>query len=325
MKELNINEKIDNNETFEIDPNKRIDTTKFNYSRSFEDLDPNKRVSEINSQTEVSFILEKQQKIKELNSKLKAHLEENKVLEQENVNGAFLYEPHCPEAYYAPNNLRIEICDLETYSTDKNFKGGINTLTGNTLYGWTDKPENKNRANPTITNVYDLNYCLREVIENKKKLTTKDVVKLRSETKPGGKNYYYKFERQDKTSYSNFRYSIPTDTVKLHEKYIKDMYNKDPYYTYHYREALKIKDPHILIIGGQLGVELLTKNIFPELEGKLTYCGEPVIYKGRMIVSIPHPSRITNEDISETVNKILGKVDFVLKEEIPEKKRFFAF
>ena len=39
-----------------------------------------------------------------------------------------------------------------------------------------------------------------------------------------------------------------------------------------------------------------------------------------MIVSIPHPSRITNEDISETVNKILGKVDFVLKEEIPEKK-----
>ena len=310
MKELNINNKIDNTETFEINPNERIDTTKFSYSKSFEDLDPNKRISEHNSKIELAFILEKQQEILELNSKLKAHLEEKKVLEQENINGAFLYGPHNPEAYWDPNNLRIGFCNLETYSIDKKNKNCITTLDTDTLDGWTDKAENKNRANTTITNTYLLNFCIRYALESKKELTVNDISRIKKEISVGGENYDYNYAQMDKSEYFNFRYTVPTDSPRIdkHKDYIEGQYKSDSYYGKHYKEFCKITDPKIIIIGGSFGVERLI-DIYPELKGDLKYCGQPVMNNGRMIVSIKHPGWISDAEIADTVNKITKNID----------------
>lgn len=308
MNELDRNKKIEINEAFEINPNKRIDTTKYRNSNGIEALDPNKRVSELNSQKEVSFVVEKQLEIKNLNSKLKAHLEENKILEQDNINGAFLYGPHNSKEYWNPNNLRIGFCNLETYSLDKNNKDDIIPLDANTLDGWTDKAENKNRANPTITNTYLLNYCIRYALENKKELTVKDISKIKKEISVGGENYDYNYAQMDKSEYFNFRYSVPTDSPRLHEKYILEKYQNDPFYEKHYKDFLLITDPKILIVGGEFGVDRLTA-MFPELKGELQHCGKPVINNGRMIVSIKHPGWISDEEIANTVNKITKNID----------------
>ena len=44
--------------------------------------------------------------------------------------------------------------------------------------------------------------------------------------------------------------------------------------------------------------------IYPDLKGKLSYCGQPVMYDGILFVSIPHPSRISYSEMANCVNKI---------------------
>lgn len=266
------------------------------------DFNPDKKIVK-----EQNPYLEKQSELSELNKNLVSHLEQAKIKD------AIIYEPHNPEEYWNPNNTRIAFCNEEPYSTDGNYEKGIRTINTDMLDGWTDKPENKKKANPTISNTYLLNYCIRFAVENKTKLTSSDITKFKYETEKDGRpNYDYKYEQMDKSLYFNYRYSIPTDTSREHTGYIQEQYKNDPFYAQHYKEFLETTSPEILVIGSKFGTELYTQ-IFPEMQGKLTYCGEPVIHNGRLVISIPHPSRITNEGIAGVVNKIVQNCDSIDK------------
>ncbi len=231
-----------------------------------------------------------QERILELNKKLVGHLQAN------GIQNAVVYAPHNPAEYWKPGNIRIAFCNEELYSTDGNFEQGIKTIDGDTLDAWSD-------GNRTIKTEFDINYCIRYALKTGKTLSEQDIVQLKNRTKPNGEEYYNKYEEMDKSLYFNFRYSIPTDTSSAHTGEILKAYENDPFYAQHYKEFLQAADPKVLVLGSEFGAKLFTQ-IFPEVQGKLVYCGEPVIIDGCVVISIPHPSRISNAQIADVVNKI---------------------
>lgn len=239
--------------------------------------------------------LEKQTELSELNKALVSHLE------QSGIKDAIIYEPHNPEEYWKPNNIRIGYCNEEPYSTDGNYEKGIKINDSNRLDSSSD-------GNKTIKTEFDLNYLIRHALQTGKEISIEDLAQLKQEIKPNGSEYYNKYEEMDKSLYFNYRYSIPTDTSREHTGYIQEQYKNDPFYAQYYKEFTEKADLNILVIGSKFGTELYTQ-IYPELQGKLTYCGEPVYHNGRLVISIPHPSRISNEGIMDVVNKIVKNYD----------------
>lgn len=231
-------------------------------------------------------------KLTELNNKLTIQLNEK------NIKNAFIYAPHCPEAYWNPENLRIAFCNEEPYSTDGNFEQGINVITSKMLENWTD-------GNRTIKRIFDLNYFIRHTLQTGKEISNNDLNQLKNNISKNGKDYYTKYEEMDKSLYFNFRYSIPTDSSSEHKKYIQECYNNDSFYSEYYKSFLDATNPQILILGSDLSTNLFIQ-IYPELQGKLTYYGEPVSHNGRMIVSMPHPGwrYYSDNDTLTVVNKI---------------------
>ena len=234
-----------------------------------------------------------QEEIKLLNEKLISHLIQAKKTD------ALIYSPHCPEAYWNPDNLRIAFCNEEPYSTDGNFEHGINVITSKMLEDWTD-------GNRTIKRIFDLNFFIRQALQTEKELIEEGLNQLKKDVNPNGKDYYNKYDEMDKSLYFNFRYSIPTDSSSEHKKYIQDCYNNDSFYSEYYRDFLDAANPHVLILGSEVSTNLFTQ-LYPELNGKLIYCGEPVLHNGRMIVSMPHPGwrYYSDKDTLELVNKIV--------------------
>ena len=241
--------------------------------------------------------LEKQSELSEINKELVSHLE------QAGIKDAIIYEPHNPEEYWNPNNTRIAFCNEEPYSTDGNYEKGIRNIDSDTLDAWSD-------GNKTIKTEFDLNYLIRHALQTGKEISTDDLAQLKKEIKPNGAEYFNKYDEMDKSLYFNYRYSIPTDTSHEHTGYIQEQYKNDPFYAQHYKDFLEITNPEILVIGSKFGTELYTQ-IYPELQGKLIYCGEPVYHNGRLVISIPHPSRISNEGITDVVNKIIQNYDSI--------------
>ena len=229
----------------------------------------------------------------ELNNNLMKHLTEI------SISNALIYGPHCAESYWNPNNLRIAFCNEEPYSTDGNFEKGINVITSKMLEDWTD-------GNRTIKRIFDLNFFIRYALQIGKELTIDNLNQLKVDVSKNGKNYYNKYEEMDKSLYFNFRYSIPTDSSSEHTKYIQDCYNNDSFYSEYYKSFLEIVNPHILILGSEFSTHLFIQ-IFPELRGKLKYCGEPVFQNGRMIISMPHPGwrYYSDNDSLTLINKIV--------------------
>ena len=230
---------------------------------------------------------------RELYNNLKIHLNEK------NIKNAFIYSPHCPDVYWNPENLRIAFCNEEPYSTDGQFEHGINTITSKMLEDWTD-------GNRTIKRIFDLNFFIRHALQLGKELSSDDLIQLKNDVSKNGKEYYNKYEEMDRSLYFNFRYSIPTDSSSEHTKYIQDCYNNDSFYSDYYKSFLDVVNPNILILGSELSTNLFTQ-IYPELKGSLTYCGEPVLHTGRIIVSMPHPGwrYYSDNDTLEVVNKIV--------------------
>lgn len=246
--------------------------------------------------------LENEKKISVLNEELQSHLSEN------GIENAILYGPHNPQEYWNPNNTRIAFCNEEPYSTDDNYKKGINILDSDTLDAWSD-------GNKTIKTEYDLNFLIRHALQTGKEISTDDLAQLKNELKPNGSEYFNKYGEMDKSLYFNYRYSIPTDTRREHTGYIQEQYKNDPFYAQHYKEFLETTNPEILVIGSKFGTELYTQ-IYPEMQGKLTYKGEPIIHNGRLVISIPHPSIISKESITDVVNKIVRNYDNIDKSKI---------
>ena len=244
---------------------------------------------------EPNIYLEKQSELSELNKNLVSHLK------QAGIKDAIIYEPHNSKEYWDTNNTRIAFCNEEPYSTDGNYEKGIRNIDSDTLDAWSD-------GNKTIKTEFDLNYLIRHALETSKEITTEDLVQLKNEIKPNESEYFNKYGEMDKSLYFNYRYSIPTDTSHEHTGYIQEQYNNDPFYAQPYKEFLETTNPEILVLGSKFGTELYTQ-IYPELQGKLTYCGEPVFHNGRLVISIPHPSRISNEGIMDVVNKIVRNYD----------------
>jgi hypothetical protein len=257
---------------------------------SREDFNPDLKIEK-----EQNPYIEKQSELYELNQKLVSHLE------QAGIKDAIIYEPHNPEEYWNPNNTRIAFCNEEPYSTDGNYEKGIRNIDSDTLDAWSD-------GNKTIKTEFDLNYFIRHALKAGKEISIEDLSQLKNDIKPKGSEYYNEYEEGDKSLHFNYRYSIPTDTSHEHTGYIQEQYKNDPFYAQYYKEFLETTDPEILVIGSKFGTELYTQ-IYPELQGKLTYCGEPVYHNGRLVISIPHPSRISNEGIMDVVNKIVKNYD----------------
>lgn len=241
------------------------------------------------------YLPEQQSQLKELENKLVSHLLET------GIQDAIIYEPHKPEVYWAPNNLRIAFCNEEVYSTDGQYEPGINVLTSKKLENWTD-------GNKTINRVFDINFFIRKMLRSKELLTIEGLNQLKRDVSNKGKYYYWKYEEMDKSMYLNFRYSIPTDSSAEHKNDILKYYNMDPFYSKYYKEFLRITNPKILILGSELAVNLYNK-IYSEFEKPISYCGEPEIHYDRIIVSMPHPGWMFYSDkhTLDVVNKVINE------------------
>lgn len=102
MKELHLDRSININDNHEINPNKRIDTSEIYQSKTFKEIDPNKRIvnkSETNIENDNSYINDKQDKILEINKRREQYLI------TQGIKDALLYAPHCPEEYWNPKNI----------------------------------------------------------------------------------------------------------------------------------------------------------------------------------------------------------------------------
>ena len=239
------------------------------------------------------------EELKFLNEKLVNHLKEK------NIKNAFYYQPVKPDWYWNEHNkVKIGICNIETYNVDGNedYKG-INLLE-------TKRFEEISYGNKTVANSVFLNFCIKRALrgdsEQESELSLKEFRNLTipkiTDTKLPESQFDNMYEAMYESIYFNFRYSV---SGKKEEDfpYVIGEYSRDEFFRQHYRDYVKAAEIDILVLGGTHAIDLIDM-IYPELKGKLSYCGEPVMYNGVLFVSIPHPSRISYEEMANCVNKI---------------------
>lgn len=222
-------------------------------------------------------------------------------LQEKGIKDAFYYEPGKPDWYWAKENIRIGMCNLETYNKGKNDEEfhGINAVTQEILDNWS-------WGNKTIKNTIFLNYCIRKVLGNESNIFTEEDLRFfREETKsektPNSK-YWDVYEAMDKSMYFNFRHSI-SKTVGADDAYLIKSYTEDNFFCKNYRDFVKASELDVVVASGETGVTLLSI-IYPELKGKIQFQGEPVFHEGTLFVSVHHPSRISYAEMTDCVNKI---------------------
>lgn len=241
-----------------------------------------------------------QNEILQLNNELSDYLKKN--INQK----SFIYAPCVPEKYWANDNIKVAICNLEAYCKNeeeyKNFES-IQTITKEMLEQWS-------YGNQTIAKTFLINYFVKEILSGK--LIKSDSEKLREIRKriitdeKFGDNMYHKM---NESLYFNFRYSI-SDKTNADYSYILNAYKNNDFYIDFYRRYIKAAEINILLISGKLGTELL-RIIYPKIQESFDFKGPPVTYDNSIFVSIPHPSRISYRCISERLKTIS---DFVRKE-----------
>lgn len=155
----------------------------------------------------------------------------------------------------------------------------------------------------TTERTFFLNYALSRCLYDNIKTTEDTLLDQRDDIKENKDLWYEKLcDDFDKSLYFNFRYT-QSKTVNADNAYIDNAYRTDSFYCQHYRDFVKAAEIDVLLVGGEVAVGLLGV-IYPELQGKLTYCGEPAVHDGVLFVSIPHPSRISYAEMSDVINKI---------------------
>lgn len=148
-----------------------------------------------------------------------------------------------------------------------------------------------------------LNYALSRCLYDNLKTTEDTLLDQRDDIKENKDLWYEKLcDDFDKSLYFNFRYT-QSKTVNADNAYIDNAYRTDPFYCKHYRDFVKAAEIDVLVAGGEVSAALLGL-VYPDLQGKLTYCGEPILHNGVLFVSIPHPSRISYAEMAAVVNKI---------------------
>lgn len=236
----------------------------------------------------------------EINEHLRQHLYDK------GINDAFVYAPCNSDQYFAENNVRVAICNLETYRKDKNGNSkGIQSIGEETLDNWSD-------GNRTINNSFFLNYIIKRSLEDDFAVTDEQSLRiLRKKVRMGkegdeSSEYHEMYANMDKSLYFNFRYSV-SSSAPASNGYIIGQYKKDDYFSKHYREYVKAAKIDILIVGGAVGAYLIDM-IYPDMKKSLKLCGVSETSNGTLIVSVPHPSRISYASMAECVNMIAAEM-----------------
>lgn len=232
------------------------------------------------------------QVLEELNKTLLLHLKEN------GINNAYYYAP-VDDRYWqkTATSKRVAFCNLEPY-TKENGEGinGYVQLDKSTLYDcW--------YYTKTPGKVFAMNYYLSQALyEGNSNISEEDI---KNAVSKNSRNENELWEDFDNSLYFNFRYTC-SKTVNADNAYIVNLYN-DPFYCQHYRDFVNAAEIDILVVGGEVGCNLLNK-IYPDLH--LTYKGRPKKYNDRIFVSMEHPSKI---GYAEMIAVIYGIVDAVYK------------
>lgn len=247
-------------------------------------------------------IFQKVEQLYKLNSKRKEYLLKN------GIKDAFLYGPHYPAEYYKMNNYGIMFLNEGTYSKDGNYRKGINFLDRKTLNSWDDINPKTKMPNYTVDTVFTINYFIHDFIKTGNYPSAEDIKKFKNQTYSNSPEYIEKVdidkrEKMDKSIYCNLRNSIVSERIE-NENYLKEAYEKKENIEY-MLDFIKIIRPNLIIIGSECCTDIIVKNIFPDLNGRLIFNREPFPYNDILFVSIPHPSKLnSHEKVAEIINKI---------------------
>lgn len=222
---------------------------------------------------------------------------QNKILidylRQTGINNAFYYQPGEPEKYWQHDNIRIGVCNLETYGDST---PGIKSIPSKLLEDWSD-------GNKTILQTFFINYCLRWALYNNLPKISEDMIRqLFKNTRAGQPDYYNMYEAMLYSLYFNFRYSI-SEKRPAANKYIEEQYNNE-FYQNHFRNFIQSAELNILLISTELGAKLINK-IYSKENVQLSYQKEPLFLGKTLVVSIHHPAYISYKEITDCINKVL--------------------
>lgn len=225
-----------------------------------------------------------------VNNRLIQHFKETGIFD------AYYYEP-VNDVYWnkTATSKRVAFCNLEPYSKQNGAAvTGIVPLDKSTLYdSWF--------YTKTPGKIFAMNYYLSQALyDGKSDICEDDIREAVSKNK---RNEDAIWEDFDNSLYFNFRYTC-SKTVSADNAYIVNLYN-DPFYCQHYRDFVDAAEIDILVVGGELGCNLLNK-IYTGLH--LEYKGIPKKYNEKIFVSMEHPSRIGYADIIDVIYKIVDAV-----------------
>ncbi|MDY6398521.1 MAG: hypothetical protein SPL22_12430 [Treponema sp.] len=215
------------------------------------------------------------------------------------IENACYYQP-VYEDYWANDHKKVAFCNLEPYCVGeaKDTIKGIQVLSEERLYNsWFHKP--------TTNNTFLLNYVLQQSLKENKSATEETFKKIREEAKKNSVQLHQDMcDCFDQSLYFNCRYT-QSPTVNEDKGHTINAYRSDSFYVQHYKEFVKAAEIEVLVLGGREVLEVVTF-VYPELQGKLIFCGEPVLYNGVLFVSMLHPAARTNIDaeMASVVNKI---------------------
>ena len=227
-----------------------------------------------------------------VNARLVEHLKEV------GIEDACYYQPICDDYWYAPK--KVAFCNLEPYCVGeaKDTIKGIQLLDEERLYNsWFHKP--------TTNNTFLLNYVLNQCLKNKQPASEDSFKEIRDESKKNPVQWHQDLcDTFDQSLYFNCRYT-QSPTVNEDKGHTISAYRNDSFFVQHYKDFVKAAEIGILVLGGKEVFEVITL-VYPELQGKLTFCGEPVLHDGVLFVSTPHPAARTNIDaeMATAINKI---------------------
>lgn len=235
--------------------------------------------------------------LESVNARLVEHLKEK------GIKDACYYAPVCPDEYWGDYHKKIAFCNLEAYSVNgaKNTVKGIQMLDEERLYNsWFHKP--------TAGNTILLNYMLNRRLYDNQEISVETFSKFYNDAKKEPVFWHGTLcDNFDRSLYFNCRYT-QSPTVNEDRGHTINAYRNDSFYVQHYKDFVKASEIEVLVIGGKEALEVATF-VYPDLQGKLLFKGEPVFHDGVLFASMTHPSHIKEDEMASVVNKIAAALN----------------